>query len=120
MKVRAIRTGFFDHIRRRGDDVLGEGRGDVFTIPDKPTRKLSDKDAKDPAFDAVKTSVKVKVDGKDVTEVHAPAAFGKWMAPVGAREAERVTTGPQALATVQGALKAEKSGQAATGDSEVI
>lgn len=109
MKVRAVRTGFFDHIRRRGDDVLGEGRGDVFSIPDAPRRKLSEKDAREAAFEPFKA--------KDGT---VPSACGKWMVPVAAREVERVTTGPQALATVQADLKASKTPGGSTGDAEVI
>lgn len=32
MKVRALRTGYYEHLRRRGDDVMGEGNGDVFEL----------------------------------------------------------------------------------------
>lgn len=99
MKVRATRIGFFNHIRRR--------EGDVFTIPDTPRRKLSDKDANRIEFEPVKDKAGT-----------VPAAFGTWMEPVGAREPEKTSTAQEALNKASDDLKAGKG--ARTGELEVI
>lgn len=101
MKVRAIRPGFFNHIRRR--------EGDVFSIPDKPVRKLNAKELASGSFDAV-----VNKAGE------VPAAFGSWMEQVGKSEPERTTTAQQALNKASDELKAGKAPAEATGDAEVI
>jgi hypothetical protein len=121
MKVQATRTGFYNHIRRR--------EGDVFTIPDTPTRKLTEKDKQRIEYDAVKKDVKVKVDGKDVVETHVPAAFGTWMEPVEARAPERVSTAQQAVRKASDEINTARRGgstpgtagdERVTGDAEVI
>jgi hypothetical protein len=130
MKVRALRTGFFDHKRRRGDDTLGEGRGDVFTIPDEPRRKVRKvEERKFETFTNDEGEEKkrlTRIMKADTHEVQAaadkagtvPEALGSWMVPVERATKERTTTAQQALDVRQNDLKAQKGD--ATGDAEVI
>lgn len=138
MKVRAIRAGFFNHIRRRGDDALGEGKGDVFNIPDTPRRKVRKNEEQQ--FDEVtdentgttrrilKRRLRpdspefVAAADKDGT---LPVALGLWMLPVAKGTPEKTTTSPQALAQRTGELKAQKQAgggaeEASTSEAEVI
>jgi hypothetical protein len=102
MKVMAIATGFFDHMRRR--------EGDVFSIPATPAKKANEEQA-------AKLGVKK---GDSI-----PSAFSaRWMQPVASSTPDRVSTAQQALNKKQDELKG--AGQAAagtdtaTGDAAVI
>jgi hypothetical protein len=86
MKVRATRLGFTDYARRR--------EGDVFSIPDKPTRALTAREQQRPELMAAAKKVEVK--GKP-DEYHVPATFGTWMEVVPARTPERVSTSQQEI-----------------------
>lgn len=76
MKVRVQQgmTGYYEHLRRR--------EGDVFSIPDEPRRKVSEKELQH--FPAVKDVMR-----KDGT---VPQHYSsRWMEPAGPAETERTT-----------------------------
>lgn len=113
MKVKATRTGYTDHLRRREDDV--------FSIPDQPRRDLfpGEKALVDSGRGkAIYDRIKDK-DGK------VPQSFSfRWMEPVAAGAPEKTTSAPQALRKHHDTVIAEraqaKGGAASTGDADVI
>lgn len=109
MKVRATRLGYYNHVRRY--------EGDVFSIPDTPRRKLTDREKQ--------RSELMAVMDKDGT---VPAVFGTWMQRVDDRARESITSAQDALNKTSQEIKAGRQAargggeqtESATGSAEVI
>lgn len=111
--------GFYDYARRRP--------GDVFTVPDKPSRILFPKEADMVQYNDFAKQVYEQIKDKDGK---VPKEFSfHWMAPVAASTPEAITTSQQALDAKAGRIKEEKAGTAAaakeaagapTGGADVI
>lgn len=99
MKVRALMTGYFDHLRRR--------EGDVFVIPDEPRRNKYPSESQEAFEDAAASDGKV------------PQAFStRWMERVSNSVPEKTSTAQEAVNKMSNEIKAGK--QKSSASSHVI
>lgn len=108
MKVRALRTGYYPDIndrgeqnwmRRRGDDVKGEGMGDVFELKPRGIT-IVDKEGRKPVLENGKVQMRLLTVDEQFSE--------RWMERVSDDTPERTTTAQEALTMANAEISAAR------------
>lgn len=100
MKVRALQTIFYLDVRFRGDDTLGEGRGDILTLVDRDITEYDHEHSR-PKYDE---NGKVKKTRLTAEAQFNPLAMDKMPDDT----EDRITSAPEALAIANDDLAASK------------
>lgn len=101
MKVRALRTGYYIDVRFRGDDTLGKGNGDIFTLADREVTEY-DHQLTRPMIDKETGKAKMKL----LTAEQQFSAI--WMERMPDDTDDRVTSAQDALSLANEDIAASK------------